>query len=82
MKKLSLVLLTISIFGCKNTPSTTAQYKDIVDAVFASGSTQAKEQYKITAYADGYLQQSLVAEDDSVRSGWRSGADVHRPGAG
>ncbi|HEV3411490.1 MAG TPA: HlyD family efflux transporter periplasmic adaptor subunit [Puia sp.] len=81
MKKLSLVLLTISIFGCKNNPSTTAQYKDIVDAVFASGNTQAKQQYKITAYADGYLQQSLVAEDDSVRKGqllFRIANDIQR----
>jgi multidrug efflux pump subunit AcrA (membrane-fusion protein) len=69
MKKFTLALLTCSIAACKHTPTTTPQYKDIVDAIFASGSTQAKEQYKITAYADGYLQQSLVAEDDSVRKG-------------
>jgi multidrug efflux pump subunit AcrA (membrane-fusion protein) len=69
MKKASLLLLTLSILACKQTPTTTPQYKDIVDAVFASGSTQAKEQYKITAYADGYLRQSLVAEDDSIHKG-------------
>ena len=55
--------------SASQTPTMTPQYKDIVDAVFASGSTQAKEQYRITAYADGYLQQSFVAEDDSVRKG-------------
>lgn len=69
MKKFTPAMLTLFLFACKHTPSTTPQYKDIVDAVFASGNTQAKEQYKITAYADGYLQQSLVAEDDSVRKG-------------
>src|SRR5580700_2100589 len=69
MKHLSLFLLTHSIVACKHTQSTTAQYRDIVDAVFASGNTQSKQQYKITAYADGYLQQSLVAEDDSIRKG-------------
>jgi multidrug efflux pump subunit AcrA (membrane-fusion protein) len=64
----SLTIL-FALAACKQTPSTTPQYKDIVDAVFASGSTQAKEQYRITAYADGYLQQSFVAEDDSIRKG-------------
>jgi multidrug efflux pump subunit AcrA (membrane-fusion protein) len=64
----SLAIL-LALTGCHPTPSTTPQYRDIVDAVFASGSTQAKDQYKITAYADGYLQQSLVAEDDSIHKG-------------
>jgi len=81
MKHLSLFLLTLSIVACKHTQSTTAQYRDIVDAVFASGNTQAKQQYKITAYADGYLQQSLVAEDDSIRKGqllFRIANDIQR----
>jgi multidrug efflux pump subunit AcrA (membrane-fusion protein) len=71
----------ISLSGCQHSTSTTPQYRDIVDAVFASGSTQAKDQYKITAYADGYLQQSLVAEDDSVRKGqllFRIANDIQR----
>jgi multidrug efflux pump subunit AcrA (membrane-fusion protein) len=59
----------LALTSCRHTPSITPQYRDIVDAVFASGNTQAKEQYRITAYADGYLQQSFVAEDDSVRKG-------------
>jgi multidrug efflux pump subunit AcrA (membrane-fusion protein) len=59
----------LALAGCRHTTSMTPQYRDIVDAVFASGSTQAKEQYRITAYADGYLQQSLVAEDDSIHKG-------------
>jgi multidrug efflux pump subunit AcrA (membrane-fusion protein) len=68
MKKIIIVVAIFSI-NCHKKQETTPQYKNIVDAVFASGSTQAKEQYKITAYADGYLQQSFVAEDDSVRKG-------------
>ena len=81
MKHLSLFLLILSIVACKHITSTTAQYRDIVDAVFASGNTQAKQQYKITAYADGYLQQSLVAEDDSIRKGqllFRIANDIQR----
>jgi len=76
----SLAIL-LALAGCRQTPSTTPQYRDIVDAVFASGNTQAKEQYRITAYADGYLQQSLVAEDDSIRKGqllFRIANDIQR----
>ena len=69
MKNILILSSFAALTSCQHTVSTTPQYRDIVDAVFASGSTQAKEQYKITAYADGYLQQSLVAEDDSVRKG-------------
>ncbi|HET6252834.1 MAG TPA: HlyD family efflux transporter periplasmic adaptor subunit [Puia sp.] len=65
----AILSLLLPLTGCHHTPSTTPQYRDIVDAVFASGSTQAKQQYRITAYADGYLQRSFVAEDDSVHTG-------------
>src|ERR1700742_3212017 len=77
----SILIALLALTGCRQSPSTTAQYHDIVDAVFASGNTQAKEQYKITAYADGYLQQSLVAEDDSVHKGqllFRIANDIQR----
>ena len=80
-----LILLTpgvaASLASCHHTPSFTPEYRDIVDAVFASGSTQAKDQYRITAYADGYLQQSLVTEDDSVHKGqilFRIANDIQR----
>lgn len=69
MKKATVFILTFCLLACKHAATTTPQYRDIVDAVFASGNTEAKQQYKITAYADGYLEQSLVAEDDSVRKG-------------
>src|SRR5579863_5775569 len=81
MKKITLAILTLSMISCHHTATTTPQYRDIVDAVFASGNTQAKQQYKITAYADGYLQQSLVAEDDSIRKGqllFRIANDIQR----
>ena len=70
MKNISLILAILTLAaGCKHPQTTTPQYRDIVDAVFASGNTQAKNQYKVTAYADGYLQQSLVAEDDTIHKG-------------
>jgi multidrug efflux pump subunit AcrA (membrane-fusion protein) len=73
--------LSVALASCRETPSFTPQYRDIVDAVFASGSTQAKDQYRITAYADGYLQQSLVTEGDSIHKGqllFRIANDIQR----
>jgi multidrug efflux pump subunit AcrA (membrane-fusion protein) len=81
MKVIPIFAVLLALTGCHHTPSTNPQYRDIVDAVFASGSTQAKDQYRITAYADGYLQQSLVAEDDSIRKGqllFRIADDIQR----
>jgi multidrug efflux pump subunit AcrA (membrane-fusion protein) len=82
MKKLSLFLLIPTLVtSCRHPQTTQPQYRDIVDAVFASGNTEAKNTYKITAYADGYLQQSFVAEDDSIHKGqllFRIANDIQR----
>ena len=84
MKNISLFLFlapTILAAGCRHPQTAKPEYRDIVDAVFASGNTEAKSTYKITAYADGYLQQALVAEDDSIRKGqllFRIANDIQR----
>jgi macrolide-specific efflux system membrane fusion protein len=62
-------LLALTLTNCRHKPTTQPQFRNIVDAVFASGNTESKSQYRITAYADGYLQASYVAEDDSVHKG-------------
>jgi multidrug efflux pump subunit AcrA (membrane-fusion protein) len=70
MKNIAAFLLLLSLLtGCQEQPTVQPRYSDIVDAVFASGNTRSKDQYKVTAYADGYLQQSLVAEDDTIHKG-------------
>src|ERR1700744_4165247 len=83
MKKTSLCygVLLLSFAGCRQPEIATPQYRSIVDAVFASGRTEAKNQYRVTAYAEGYLQDSYVSEDDSVRKGqvlFRIAGDVQR----
>jgi multidrug efflux pump subunit AcrA (membrane-fusion protein) len=55
--------------ACRQPHTAQPQHRPIVDAVFASGRTEAKSQYRVTAYADGYLQDSYVSEDDSVHKG-------------
>jgi len=77
----ALLLATLIITGCKKPATTQPQFRDIVDAVFASGRTEAKSQYNITAYADGYLHDSYVSEDDSVHNGqllFRIANDIQR----
>jgi multidrug efflux pump subunit AcrA (membrane-fusion protein) len=76
-----LILIVLAATGCRRDHPIQPQYRDIVDAVFASGNTTAKSQYKVTAYADGYLQDSYVSEDDSVHKGqllFRIDNDIQR----
>ncbi|MGA0558388.1 efflux RND transporter periplasmic adaptor subunit [Larkinella sp. VNQ87] len=42
-------------------------YKDLTEAVYASGSIYPRYEYKVLANADGTLQQKLVSEGDTVR---------------
>ncbi|MFC4232568.1 efflux RND transporter periplasmic adaptor subunit [Parasediminibacterium paludis] len=66
----TVVLASITlIIACKQVPETAPQRKDIVDAVFASGSIIASNQYAITAQAEGYLSASFVSEGDTVHNG-------------
>ncbi len=76
-----LILIALAVTGCRRDHPIQPQFRDIVDAVFASGNTTAKSQYKVTAYADGYLQDSYVSEDDSVHKGqllFRIDNDIQR----
>jgi multidrug efflux pump subunit AcrA (membrane-fusion protein) len=76
-----LIFCLLAFTACKKPATTQPQFRNIVDAVFASGNTEAKSQYRITAYADGYLQASYVSEDDSVHKGellFRIANDVQR----
>jgi multidrug efflux pump subunit AcrA (membrane-fusion protein) len=80
-KKIKIVLMTkyfqytlipfgvILASACSTDSSILPQRKDIVDAVFASGSIATKNEYNVTAYMDGYLDSSYVVEGDSVTKG-------------
>ncbi|MGN6352476.1 MAG: efflux RND transporter periplasmic adaptor subunit [Parafilimonas sp.] len=71
MKKLTYITAFAAIVfsACKDIPETRPQRKNIIDAVFASGVTTTINEYKITAFQDGYLKSSLVTEGDSVKAG-------------
>ncbi|RRB07551.1 efflux RND transporter periplasmic adaptor subunit [Larkinella rosea] len=62
------ILLTTVFYGCNRTEEgTSPTYKDLTEAVYASGSVFPRNEYKVLANADGILQQQLVSEGDSVK---------------
>ncbi len=61
------VAISVLMVSCKSTQETAPQRKDIVNAVFASGNITTVNEYSVTAFADGYLDASMVREGDSVR---------------
>ncbi len=68
---LSTGILFLLITSCNKKTGIQPQHKDIVDAVFASGKAVTVNQYKVTAFSEGYLTTSLVSEGDSVKLGQR-----------
>ena len=66
MKKIVISLITILLAACKEQPTTLPERKEIIDAVFASGSIITKDEYSVTAQAEGYLEVSNVSEGDPV----------------
>ncbi len=66
---LSIIIFTFILSACNNKTGEKPIHKDIVDAVFASGKAMTLNEYKVTAYSEGYLTTSLVSEGDSVKAG-------------
>ncbi|RDB02997.1 efflux RND transporter periplasmic adaptor subunit [Runella aurantiaca] len=62
---LAMALLLTSCNSKTETASPT--YKDLTEAVYASGNVFPKNEYKVVANADGYLQQQSVNEGDVVK---------------
>ncbi|MDD3078616.1 MAG: HlyD family efflux transporter periplasmic adaptor subunit [Paludibacter sp.] len=71
INKITIVLfLATALFSsCSRTKEALPQRKDIVDAVFASGSITMEKNYLITAQTEGVLSESYVTEGDSVQIG-------------
>lgn len=68
--KLTLFLFLLFIgTGCRQPNETRPSRKEIVDAVFGSGTIAQREQYMVAANADGYLKAVYVTEGDSIPAG-------------
>lgn len=55
--------------SCNRSETTFPQRRDIVDAVFASGTVIMENTYHVTSQTAGVLTESLVKEGDSVKAG-------------
>ncbi|WP_421825981.1 efflux RND transporter periplasmic adaptor subunit [Larkinella sp.] len=68
-KRKGLILLAIAVLsGCnRKEEGTSPTYRDLTEAVYASGGIYPRNEYKVLANADGILQQKLVSEGDSVK---------------
>ncbi|MDE3235205.1 MAG: HlyD family efflux transporter periplasmic adaptor subunit [Bacteroidota bacterium] len=60
-------LIAVATVSCNHVQETKPERKDIIDAVFASGNIISTNEFVVTANAEGFLQQSFVAEGDSVK---------------
>lgn len=59
----------VTLSGCQSKETIVVQRKDLVDAVFASGSVITKNHYLVTSQSEAYLQQLYAEEGDSVKAG-------------
>ncbi|TAE21047.1 MAG: HlyD family efflux transporter periplasmic adaptor subunit [Cytophagales bacterium] len=70
MKSISLFTLLTVLTACnRSTEGIAPTYRDLTEAVYASGSVYPRSEYTVTADATGVLQQRLVNEGDSIRKG-------------
>ncbi|GAB2541170.1 efflux RND transporter periplasmic adaptor subunit [Spirosoma aerophilum] len=61
-------LLTLLGGACKRgTEGTTPTFRELTEAVYASGNVYPRNEYTVTADATGVLQQRLINEGDSIR---------------
>jgi macrolide-specific efflux system membrane fusion protein len=66
--KAFLLLIPIAL-NCKRSADVHPQYRNVIDAVFASGHIENLYQYSVNANADGYLDKIAVIEGDTVKTG-------------
>jgi multidrug efflux pump subunit AcrA (membrane-fusion protein) len=69
MKTLLSILATLLFLAaCKRSPDgTSPTYRELTEAVYASGNVYPRNEYTVTADATGTIQQRLVNEGDSIQ---------------
>ncbi|MEA5139241.1 efflux RND transporter periplasmic adaptor subunit [Arcicella rigui] len=66
--KYLLVILSITFLtACEGVESTFPARKNILNAVFASGSIEAEDEYIVSSMTDAFIDASFFKEGDSVR---------------
>lgn len=62
-----ILLLFLSASCRRSSEGISPTYRDLTEAVYASGSVYPRNEYTVTADASGVLQQRLVNEGDTIR---------------
>lgn len=73
MKLVKFLIVNVTVLflltGCDRQETALPQRRNLVDAVFASGTVIMEDTYHLTSQTVGILASSLVKEGDSVKSG-------------
>jgi len=70
MTRSLFAIICFACFACNNNGKiVTPHVKPLIEAVYASGFVVARDEYQIFAQVDGYLQEKLVSDGDTVRKG-------------
>lgn len=70
MKKiLFLVFGFISMMACKQKPVVKPEIRQLTEAVYASGTLVPEKEYRVVAATDGFLENALVKEGDTIKKG-------------
>lgn len=65
-----MLLLSVLAVSCKQkTKEVQPQIKQLTEAIYASGTLVPENEYKVVSETDGFLQQALVKEGDTVKKG-------------
>ncbi|GAB3949100.1 hypothetical protein GCM10028805_24910 [Spirosoma harenae] len=65
---LSILIFLLLFVACKRSEEgTSPTYRELTEAVYASGNVYPRNEYNVTADAAGVLQKRLVNEGDSIR---------------
>jgi len=65
-----MLLAITALAACKSKKQEVQpQVKQLTDAVYASGTLVPENEYKVVSSAEGFLQQALVKEGDTIKKG-------------
>jgi HlyD family secretion protein len=69
-ERIILLFFILLLFSCKSkVKEIHPEMRKLTEAVYASGTLQPENEYKVVSTTDGYLQKTFVSEGDTVAAG-------------
>lgn len=70
MKRVFAILLSsFMFFSCKQKEVVHPQIRELTEAVYASGTLVPENEYKVVSSTEGFLENALVGEGDTIKKG-------------